>query len=159
MWTAHRAAKAGLIDSGCGNTCPSCGESIREDIPHILLECSFGADARHALIQPVVDRVVEQSPALPTREELAVLILGGQVGEMSLSPWWLEGTAHDGVGSLPGFVLVAEFLQKVMPGRMAKLWSLRDPQPAEETLGSYPQPDKRVEAQDGYDRPTSGRAR
>ena len=159
MWTAHRAAKAGLIDSGCGSTCPSCGESVREDAPHILLECSFGSDTRHVLIQPVVDKAVEQSPALPTREELAVLILGGQVGEVSLCPWWLKGTAHDGVDSLPGFVLVAEFLQQVMPGRMAKLWSLRDPQPAEDTLGSGPQPDKRVEAQDGYDRPTTGRTR
>ena len=159
IWTSNRAAKAGLIDPEAGERCPSCGERVIEDIPHILLECKDEANARHEMIQPLISKAAEQLSALPDRWELAVLILGGQVGEGTLSPWWLEGTAQSGGHSVPGFSLVAEFLQTIMPKRMGRLWKLREPQGTDEAQGLSSQPDKRVDAQEGYGRQTSREAR
>jgi hypothetical protein len=159
VWTAYRAAKAGLIESDLGEVCPSCGERVREDIPHILLECECETETRQALIKPAIDEAVDMLPALPNRREIAVLILGGQVGEATLRPTWLKGAAHVGGAATPSFARVAEFLQIVMPRRMGRLWSMRAPQRTDNAPVSNPHPGESVNAQDGYGRPTSGRAR
>ncbi len=130
VWTGPRAARAGLVDPIWGYECPCCGETRREDIAHILLECSSNATERARWIQPLVERIAGPASALQ-RAELATLILGGQVSGVEHSQhaqWWLGDTTHTSTRSTAPYLQVAEFLQCVMPQRMGRLWSNRSPQ-------------------------------
>jgi hypothetical protein len=106
----------------------------KEDIPHILLECTAHRDPRNRLIQPIIEWVTGTSSALG-RDELAMTLLGGQVsrahppvqdwlGEAKQYPWGIQAP----------FLRVAEFLQEVMPLRMKQLWENQTPQIVPQTL-------------------------
>ena len=128
FWTGPRAAKANLVSGWWASVCPGCERACKEDIPHILLECSLHADIRYRLIRPVVEWIAGTGPAL-SREELAAVILGGQAGGVALGQQWL-GVATQSVleGNDAPFLRVAEFLQDAMPQRMGRLWGDRIPQ-------------------------------
>lgn len=127
VWTGPRAAKAGLVDRRWSKECPSCGENCREDIPHILLECSAHTEDRRECIQPLVERFAGPASALQ-RVELATLILGGRVGGVEHSQEWLGEATQSRWREAPPFLRVAEFLQRVMPRRMGRLWGSRNSQ-------------------------------
>ena len=129
VWTGPRAAKANLVPDRWSDMCPSCERECKEDIPHILLECTLHEESRKALIRPLVERFADESPAL-AREELAVLMLGGQASGVDLGQKWLGKTTQPIVEGDAPFLRVAEFLQGAMPQRMSRLWSDRTPQPA-----------------------------
>jgi exonuclease III len=127
LWTGIRAAKAGLIEPRWARKCPSCKENCQEDIPHILLECKKFSDEIKGYIQPIMDKLVEQSPAL-SREELATLIIGGQVDGVLSSDFWLGRATYLNTDTEAPCLRVVKYLQCVMPLRMGYLWSCPSPQ-------------------------------
>ena len=83
-------------------------------VAHILLECKKFAGSIQEYIIPLKECFIEQRSTLQ-REELATLILGGQVNGISSNQQWLEEiTYNKTVGEAP-FLKVARFLQTVMP--------------------------------------------
>ena len=133
FWTGPRAAHAKLVPAWWGSMCPSCEGKLKEDIPHILLECPLHNEARCRLIQPVVGWATGTISA-PSREELAMVLLGGQVGRVDLSKQWLGEAKHNPCGEKAPFLRVAEYLQEIMPSRMRNLWGDQIPQGAFEEV-------------------------
>jgi hypothetical protein len=127
IWTGPRAARAGLVNERLHDECPSCGENCREDVPHILLECNADVADRAEHIQPLVEGFAGPASALQ-RDELAALILGGQVSGAEHRQEWLGKATHSRWNDRPPFLRVAEFLQRVMPRRMGRLWRGQSPQ-------------------------------
>lgn len=134
VWTGPRAAKARLVDPRWSSMCPSCGEECQEDLTHILLECSSAAAERARHIQPLEEWFAGFNSALH-REDIATLILGGQVGGVDLSQQWLGEATHTDWRDRAPFLMVAEFLQSVMPRRMGRLWGDRSLQALPRGLG------------------------
>jgi exonuclease III len=134
IWTGPRAAKAKLVSPMFLEVCPSCQKTVKEDIPHILLDCAAGEDLRQRWIRPLAEWVVGVHSALG-REELAATLLGGQVGGVPPSRIWLGVDTQISWGGTAPFLRVAEFLQEEMPRRMKKLWASHGTQSP--TLGSF----------------------
>ena len=93
--------------------------------------------------------VAGANPAF-TRVELAAVLLGGQVGGVSSSHYWLGATTQSILEGDAPFLNVAEYLQEVMPQRMRRLWGDQNPQSAKVDLGKvlpegFPIPTHRVE--------------
>jgi exonuclease III len=164
IWTGPRAANAGLISPYWKKNCPSCKETIQEDIPHILLECKRFKDSIREFIHPLLEKLVEQGSTFQ-REDLATLILGGQVNRVSSRHFWLGETMYSTEEEAP-FLRVARFLQYVMPQRMGFLWNSQVPEDPSSELGipisedcdipnqivediTHLAPDNRVKAQTG----------
>ena len=141
VWTGPRAAKAKLISEMFRTVCPSCRAENAEDIPHILLECPIGLAERQRTVQPLVDQVAAVQPDLG-REELAIILLGGQAGGADLRKNWVGSAAHSTWDGAAAYLKVAEFLQLVMPLRMGKLW--------ENYMAKNMTPDKRSQRPSGY---------
>ena len=125
VWMGPRAAKARLIPEMFRTVCPSCRAEIAEDIQHVLLDCPNGLAERQRTVQPLLDHIAAYQPALG-REELAVILLGGQAGGVDLTKFWLGSAAHSNWDGSAAYLKVAEFLQLVMPLRMRKLWENHD---------------------------------
>ena len=83
-------------------------------MPHILLECKKFAEEFERYIQPIMDKLVEQSPAL-SREALVTLMRGGQVDGVLSSDGWLDRTTYYNTDAEAPFLGVAKYLQCVMP--------------------------------------------
>ena len=141
VWMGPRAAKAKLIPDMYRTVCPSCRAEIAEDIPHVLLECPIGLAERQRTVQQGLDQVAATQPDLG-REELAVILLGGQAGGVDLTKIWLGTAAHSTWDGAAAYLKVAEFLQLVMPLRMRKLWENHD--------ATNMTPDKRSQSPSGY---------
>ena len=121
--------------------CPSCRAEIAEDIPHVLLDCPIGLAERQRTVQPLLDQVAATKPDLG-REELAVILLGGQAGGLDFNRIWLGTAAQSTWDGAAAYLKVAEFLQIVMPLRMRKLWENHD--------ATNMTPDKRSQSPSGY---------
>jgi len=148
VWMGPRAAKANLVPEVFRTVCPSCRAEITEDMAHVLLECPIGSVERQRTVQPLLDHIAAYHPNLG-REELAVILLGGQAGGVDFTKIWLGTAAHSTWDGAAAYLKVAEFLQLVMPRRMGKLWENHDV--------TNMTPDKRSQRPSGYG--SSNRAR
>lgn len=124
IWTAKQAAAAKLISAFMAKRCPACENSIRmPELQHILFHCpsyvAYKSTLNPLLRQKVLKRL---SPS-----EKLVVILGGTVkkdGEpLSLAAHWSgEGRKTLDGESVPGYMVIAQFLQCVMGVHMRALW-------------------------------------
>ena len=114
IWIGPRATKVGLIDSFWNKRCPSYKELCQEDIAYILLEYKKFANSIHKYITPLKEWLIEQRSTLQ-REELATLILSGQVNGVSSKQQWLGETTYNKANREAPFIKVTRFLQAIMP--------------------------------------------
>ena len=132
IWTAHRAAKRELIDEAWLNKCPACGINLTiDEIAHVVLLCPEYVIQRQTLS---LDMEAVLTAALDSNQKLTYLAGGNlsiEDGANGPRPPFTEmqwsgekGETIEGLGK-PGFVPVAEFLQRVMPAHMRALWGLK----------------------------------
>lgn len=130
LWTANRAAAAGLIVGQYRDRCPSCGVLGKDTMAHLLLRCVAYGPQREASLNDAILALRAWVGAHPAEgwvsgadANLATLLLGGSVGG-TVPPqavWDFTGSHSD--GGDPGFAKVARFLQEVMPAHASKIWS------------------------------------
>ena len=121
-WMAPKAAAARLVPMVYGYTCPSCNFNEVEDWKHVLLRCPLGRNARAQHIEPVLKEMNQSLPVGLSDEDRSVIILGGDVRGVTLGDQWSGGAKPGQNESIPHFVQVAQYLDKVVHLRMSRLW-------------------------------------
>jgi exonuclease III len=127
IWSARRAAQAGLIKGEVRDKCPACGVQIPQEeteLRHILAHCQVYAEERSAHLGVFRTNL----PDVLSEGKLIHFILGGNDAEegYAIDPghaWSGENGETFADSGLPGFVWVAQFLQAIMPGHMKMLWA------------------------------------
>ena len=123
IWTASRAAQAKLVGCEWVGRCPSCGEASVSDLAHLLLCPSYQVE-RRVHLGPLIRHIRRSNrPSVLSQDDLFIICLGGDIGGKALGTLW-SGVCSQVFGGtgVPGFALVARFLQKVMPRAMINLW-------------------------------------
>jgi len=133
FWTASALNSIGFIVGQWTNRCPCCllpvigGESYK----HILVQCVKWRDERSEMLcvlERIIGRDVYNELSV---EELAVLLLGGGVGDNCVDDKVRRAFIRDmksqakstGRRTLPLFWYVAEFLSKIYSERLAIIWA------------------------------------
>jgi exonuclease III len=133
-WTAHKLAQAKKIGEGYKRSCPFCSKSQRETMGHILNECSAwnGQRIKSGLAGTIGKLAIPSNcqGIEDVNEFVGTVLLGGQNSGVTLMPQWLSGTTQEKDGKSimiapPGFIQVAQFLQRVHIGRRKRLRELQ----------------------------------
>lgn len=115
LFTARKAASAGVIPARFRKECPCCGEARAESLRHLLLSCEAWDGERAELLTPLLELL----PAGISRADQVTLLLGGGVGDFTLEPRWSKEVE----GARPLYCLVALFLTKIHSRRGQYIWS------------------------------------
>lgn len=124
VWTASRLASIGWLPMEYIARCPFCNSDVPETLTHILMECEAWSSHRVSLRD-----ILGNGP---------IFLLGGrrvgiETDQSLISERWLDSAVpSDGPVSLqstvesrlPGFIIVADFLQQICPIRFRILANL-----------------------------------
>lgn len=93
LMTCAKLAQARLIHRTYLKECPFCDKPFGETRPHLLLTCKRWAAHRERSGLDSLIELCKASGANDT-EAIEVLLLGGEVGGITLMPQWLVGVPH-----------------------------------------------------------------
>lgn len=124
IWTASRLATIGFLPPLYTQQCPFCNSGVPETYEHILVHCEAWSEHRVQMITKMgTDHII---------------LLGGrriseEQGQTPVSNEWLDSSTQSDLATsqssqdeaqLPGFIMVADFLQRICPIRFRILANL-----------------------------------
>lgn len=132
VWTCASAGTIGLISKEAVGKCPSCGMRTTTELAHVLINCPKFKDIRDesGLTSLIVKskKILEadSEEGVQTESDLYIILLGGEVREVSLGPEWSgERTQKGGPRPTADAASVARFVSQAMPTYMGNLWAHR----------------------------------
>ena len=90
LLTARRLAQMRVLDARYLDMCPACKEAVPETSVHILCECRCYRGLRTQYLDELIQQgraLLEQQSSEVTSENVAKLLLGGEVGGACLKGW------------------------------------------------------------------------
>ena len=129
-WTARQVAKAGYTDARWATECPFCNGHVPDTVPHVLLECPAWSGPRRRMLMPVLRAagVTSWLGKAARREDLAFLLLGGQVGPHR-APSLLHKSKHrDAARAAPPqnwLIGISRFLRCIARRRLDVLYAIK----------------------------------
>ena len=130
--TTSRLVRGGIVDIANADVCPFCSSGEEETIAHIISSCAAWGRYRKRMLTGVANDAkylgifnelshLLSAASMQNIEDLALLLLGGRAGKLSLLPEWFGGERKSeesskmlyAWGGKPIFRRVAKFLYKV----------------------------------------------
>lgn len=143
VWTSKRAAQAGRIPGEWKYKCCACGAHIGDEFTHLLLSCpAYSLERYDSGLEDLIRYCCEMMDvpwgALGEGglNRCSIALLGGSEGFRYLTPgFWMGEHTHtlDGPAVAP-VVIVAWFLEWLMPKHMGEVWKLAPDRPEGEPM-------------------------